>query len=165
MIELLDQTHDRKQFDCGVIALNRYLQQQANQDLKRHLSVVFVLISPEDSKRVVGYYSLSSVSVTLQDIPFELQRKLPSYPCIPATLLGRLAIDKNFQGKRFGEKLLVDALKRSYKASLEIASWAMIVDAINENAAKFYKNFGFSDLQNNRLKLFLPMKSIQSLME
>ncbi len=160
MIELLNASHDRKQFDCGVTALNRYLWQQASQDSKRHLSVVFVLVSPEDRKRVIGYYSLSSMSVTLRDIPVDLQKKLPSYPHVPATLLGRLAVDQAFQKRRLGEKLLIDALTRSYRASLEVASWAVIVDAVDEKAAQFYQNFGFSDLQNNDLKLFLPMKTI-----
>lgn len=164
MIELLNSSHDKHLFDCGVPALDRYLKQQASQDQKRHIAVVFVLASPEDRKRIIGYYSLSSISIILNDIPSNLQKKLPSYPSIPATLLGRLAIDQAFQKRRLGEKLLVDALRRSYQASLEVGSWAVIVDAIDQRAAQFYSNFGFLPLQESTLKLFLPMKIIKELL-
>lgn len=134
-IELLNQNHDRERFDCGVEVLNRYIKQQAGQDLKRNLSVVFVLTSIQNKKQVIGYYSLSSVSIVLQEIPEAIQKKLPFYPNIPATLIGRLAIDQTFQRKRLGEFLLIDALVRSYKASLTVGSWAVAVDAIDEKAA------------------------------
>ena len=82
---------------------------------------------------------------------------------MPATLIRRLAIDENYKRRGFGELILIDALKRSYNTSLEIASFAVVVDAINKSAEKFYKKYGFLDLSVAANRLFLPMNVISSL--
>lgn len=122
MIELLDKSHNRTDFDCGNELLNNYLKHQAGQDVQRKLSACFVF--PEGkTKHIQGYYTLSNYSIPLNRLPDHIQKKLPkSYQSIPTTLLGRLAIDLRHQGKGLGRILLIDALKRSFELSKEIGS-------------------------------------------
>ena len=140
LIETLNKAHDRESFSCGNEVLDRYLKMQARQDMQRNLAQVFVLLD-EDKKTIKGYYSLSSGSLTLSELPNELQRKLPRYPKIPITLLGRLAVDSRFQGQKIGALLLIDALAKASRQSQEIASMAVVVDAIDESAVAFYRSF------------------------
>lgn len=140
----LSSNHRKKEFSCGKEALDNYIQKQASQDIRRKLSACFV-ITDEDPSLIQGYYTLSN-----SGIPSE---------SIPATLLGRLALDLRFRGKGLGRLLLVDALKRCYDASLNIASFAVIVDPIDAGAEEFYSNFGFIKLPDSG-KMFLPMKTI-----
>jgi ribosomal protein S18 acetylase RimI-like enzyme len=139
-IEPLSETHDRVGFRCGVEALDRYLHQQARQDLRRHLAAVFVLCAA-DSVEVLGYYTLSTTAIEAADLPPEITRRLPRYPHFPAALLGRLAVDQGVRGQGLGERLLVDALGRTMRR--ELASMAVVVDAIDEVAARFYMRYGF----------------------
>lgn len=163
MLELLDKKHNREDFDCGKELLNNYLKNQAGQDIKRKLSACFVLIDTE-SNLIQGFYTLSSSSVSLNSFPEHIQLKLPrSYSSIPTTLLGRLAIDKRYQGKRIGEIILIDALKRSYENSQIIGSYAVVVDPIDEQAAKFYQKYGFIQLLDTQ-KMFISLKTIQELL-
>src|ERR1700693_1638983 len=106
--ELLGPAHDRGGFSCGVPALDTYLQKQAGQDVRRHVAVAFVATS--DGKTIAGYYTLSQYSVELGVLPEELAGKLPRYPLVPATLIGRLAVSAAFRGQGVGELLLMDAL-------------------------------------------------------
>jgi len=164
LTENLNSKHRKKDFSCGNDMLDNYLKKQANQDIKRKLSVCFVLIDGE-TNLLKGYYTLANNSIPQNLIPSEFQKKLPkSYTSIPTTLLGRLAIDIRFQGKGLGKLLLIDALKRSYEISKSIGSFAVIVDPIDENAKKFYFNFGFIFLPDSG-KMFLPMKTIRTLFE
>src|SRR6476469_1721299 len=119
IIEPLSEQHNRANFHCGIEALDSYLKRQASQDLRRFLTAVFVLYNLE-SEQIAGYYTLAATAIQLADLPDILTRKLPKYPLIPATLLGRLAIDERYQGKGLGTFLLFDALQRSFKS--EIAS-------------------------------------------
>lgn len=161
-IEPLSVAHNKKSFSCGVEALDLYLINMAGQDAKRYLSATFVLVENQ-KETILGYYTLSSMSIALDVIPEMIRKKLPRYPMMPATLLGRLAIDKNAQGKLLGERLLVDALRRSLEANRQIVSWAVIVDAINDKAVSFYKNFGFIPFEGYPMRLFLSMGTIQKL--
>ncbi|MGC4130095.1 MAG: GNAT family N-acetyltransferase [Bergeyella sp.] len=164
MIELLDKNHNRNDFDCGKELLNNYLKNQAGQDIKRKLSACFVL-SENETNTIKGYYTLSNNSISLSSFPEEIQKKLPkSYTSIPTTLLGRLAINKNFQGKGIGKILLIDALKRSYELSKEIGSFAVIVDPIDEEAENFYKKYDFIKLPDSG-KMFIAIKTLKELFE
>ncbi len=96
-IELLDQSHNRNVFDCGIASLNRYLKRQANQDMQRRVSRVFVGRPPESKSRVLGFYTLSAISIDLSALPEKVARKLPKHP-VPAALIGRLAVDLAAQG-------------------------------------------------------------------
>lgn len=162
-IELLGPHHDRQNFDCGVPVLNQYLHQQARQDMDRDAAVAYVLVPLDRPTSVAGYYSLSSTAVRLSDLPETTRKRLPRYPLVPATLLGRLAVDKAHRGQRLGEQLLVDALRRSLDASRTVASVAVIVDAKDDAGAAFYARYGFVPLPDQPLRLFLSMKTLSSL--
>ena len=163
-IELLSRKHNKKEFDCGKEMLDSYFQNQANQDLKRKLSACFVW-EDVDTGLIQGFYTLSNNSIPLNIIPDKWRRILPvSYTSIPATLLGRLAIDKRFQGKGIGQILLMDALKRSYDISDEIDSFAVVVDPLDDEAEKYYEKFGFIKLPD-RKKMFIAMQTLKSLFE
>lgn len=116
-----------------------------------------------DSRTIAGYYTLSQYSVRLDDVPPELASKLPKYPNVSTTLLGRVAVDKSFLGQKLGALLLMDALHRCLKASKELASAAVIVDAMNETTKTFYSKFGFIELPNIERRLFLAMGSIEKI--
>lgn len=164
MIELLDKSHHREIFDCGNELLNNYLKTQAGQDFKRKLSVCFVL-SDSERKNVVGYYTLSNSSIPLTSFPEHIRRKFPrSYASIPATLLGRLAIDKAHQNKGIGKVLLIDALKRSFETAKKIGSFAVVVDPIDSEAEAFYQKYDFIKLPDSH-KMFIAMMTLQKLFE
>lgn len=149
-IVAFNKAQQRQQFDCGIAELNRYLHQQISQDAKRHIAAPFVLL---DDNQIIGFYTLSASSVNVSDLPIELIKKLPKYPLIPVALLGRLAIDKEYQGQGLGDFLLMDALKRSLQLSKQIGIMAVVVDAINKSACRFYQQYGFKILTHQRLFL------------
>ena len=164
MIELLDKKHNRKEFDCGKELLNKYLKAQAGQDIKRKLSACFVLADKETAC-IQGYYTLSNNSIPLSCFPESIKRRLPpSYGSIPTTLLGRLAVDKNFTGKGLGKILLIDALKRSYELSKEIGSYAVVVDPTDREAELFYERYDFINLPDSE-KMFIAIKTLKELFE
>ena len=117
-IEPLGKGHDRAAFSCGVETLDAYLRKQASQDARRRVAAPFVLVE-RPGGTVIGFYTLSQMSVHLADLPPDISKKLPKYPDIPVTLLGRLAVDWRYRGHGFGERLLMDALRRSWDLSRE----------------------------------------------
>lgn len=153
VIEALSARHDRAGFSCGVEAIDRYLQVQASQDMRRRISNCFVAV-PEDASGVAGYYTLAASSIPLGEIPPALSRKLPRYPLLPAVLIGRLAVDGRFAGRSLGSALLYDAIARSARA--DPAVFALIVDAKDETAANFYRHFGFQTFAGRPMSLYLP---------
>ena len=155
----LDDSHDRRSFNCGVPPLDRYFHVQAGQDQRRHIAVCFVLPDAERS-RVAGYYTLSAFSVAGKSLPDPLQKKLPKYGQVPCTLLGRLAVDREYRGLGLGRHLLVDALRRALTQAAQVASWAVIVDAKNDDARRFYERYGFTAFSKAPQRLFLPMTTI-----
>ena len=164
-IELFGDRHKklRAAFSCGSPELDRYLKQQARQDIDRRACAVYVLLSSD--QKIAGFYTLTQDNIAADDIPQETIRQLnlPRYERIGATLLGRLARDLTFKGQGVGELLLVDALKRSLQMSRHIASAAVIVDAKDSNAHRFYRSFGFIPFPESKNRLFLPMATIQQL--
>jgi GNAT superfamily N-acetyltransferase len=161
-IEPLGKKHDRLVFSCGFDSLDTYLQKRATQETKKKIAATFVMVEGLTSA-VIGYYTLSATSILLTDLPDETARKLPKYPNVPATLLGRLAIDSRYQGRGYGELLIIDALRRALQATTEVASYAVAVDAINERARSFYEQYEFCAFPDRKLRLFLPMKTIADL--
>ena len=158
---VLNSTHKKSEFDCGQDSLNSYLQKQANQDVKRHLSACFVIV--DTNSEVKGYYTLSNASIDKDLIPESIKNKLPgSYNNIPVTLLGRLARDKKYNGERLGETLLIDALKRCFETSSVIGSMAVIVDPVDEEAKNFYLKYGFIVLPDSS-RMFITMNTISGI--
>jgi len=163
VVEPLRKEHNRADFSCGNPSLDRYLKEQAGQDLRRGCATPFVLISKRGDTTILGYYTLSSYGIDVGELPVEVAKKLPRYPLIPATLMGRLAVDRSSQGQGYGEFLLMDALHRALAQSVEIASAAVVVDAIDAGAIKFYRYFGFVALPAIASRLFLPMNAVAGL--
>jgi predicted GNAT family N-acyltransferase len=161
--EPLGRQHDRTAFHCGAEALDRYLKQQARQDADKRVAAPFVAVSSPDTQ-VLGYYTLSASVLTLADLPDDLVRKLPRYPQLPVTLLGRLAVDRSVKGQGLGEHLLLDAVHRSLAHADQIAAMAVVVDAKDKSAASFYRHYGFLPLQAQPSRLFTPMRLVAQLL-
>lgn len=165
LVEPLRKQHDRAGFSCGNPSLDQYLKERARQDAQRYVAAPFVLVSGPGEKTILGYYTLSSFSIDLSDLPYDTARKLPSYPNIPVTLLGRLAVDQRHAGQGYGEFLLTDALHRSLTQSSQIAALAVVVDAIDDTAVRFYKHFNFMPFPERPTRLFLPMQTVAALFD
>lgn len=161
IIEPLNK-HLRTDFSCGIEQLDRYIKTQAGQDLKKNVSVTYVL-TEKNSHFVLGYYSISTIGIFPGELPDDLTKKLPKYPMLPGVLLARLAVDEKYKGNGFGSFLLVDALRRGLALSKQIGISAVIVEAKNEAAIEFYKHFGFIALIDNKSKLFMPLSSLKML--
>jgi len=123
------------------------------------MAAPFVLVLPDGA--VGGFYTLSSTAVKLAELPAETARRLPRYPLVPATLLGRLAVDERYRGKGHGRFLLADALFRAARS--EIATFAVIVDAKDEGARRFYERESFLPFPEQPMRLFRAMADITAL--
>jgi len=154
----LGVAHDRTAFNSDSEPLNRYLREQATQDVRRRVAACYVALS--DGQRIAGYYTLASTSLLLADLPANVGKKLPRYPTVPAVLMGRLVVDHAFKGQGLGGTLLADALDRAIRS--EIAAYAMMVDAKDKAAAAFYRHHGFIALPDSPLTLFLPLATVRS---
>jgi GNAT superfamily N-acetyltransferase len=157
-LEPLTKAHKRNDFHCGIEPLDRYFREQIGQEQRKRVAAPFVLFEADN---LVGYYTLSMTSIVTTDLPAEYSKKLPRYDVLPAVLLGRLAVDARYQGRGFGESLLIDALYRALDNP--IAAAFVIVDAIDERAKRFYANYGFIPLLDDEKRLFIPMKTIEQL--
>jgi GNAT superfamily N-acetyltransferase len=157
----LTSSHDRSEFESGVEPLDRYLRTQAGQDARKNVAAPFVLLLSDGT--IAGYYTLSFTSVQLVELPLQTVRKLPRYPLVPATLLGRLAVHRRQQGNDYGRLLLADALCRAVRS--EIASFAVIVEAKDESARRFYERESFLPFPEQPAKLFRPMADIRRLFD
>ncbi len=152
--------HNRNDFDCGVKALNLYLQKFANQDQKRSLTKVYVLA---DEETIIGYYSISAHSVFRDNLPEN--KKIGAYQNLPFLLLGRLAVDKRRQGHGYGDVLIHHAFETTLYAAEAIGIMGMVVDTKNEKALAFYEEFGFKRLLGTKNRLMLPLAAIKKAIE
>jgi predicted GNAT family N-acyltransferase len=168
-IEQLDkQRHDRSTFLSGVPALDTYLKEQATQEAKRNIAVTYVLCEDRAvdeaeataNHPILGYYTISAATVVTRHLPPEIARRLPRYEALPAILIGRLAVDERQRGRRLGERLLVDALRRCHNISTQMGAMAVITDAKDETAASFYAHYGFRAFIDRPLNLYLPIAEI-----
>jgi ribosomal protein S18 acetylase RimI-like enzyme len=163
VIAPLAAAHDRERFSCGAAPLDRYLQTQATQDVRRHIANCFV-VSPVESNVVAGYYTFSAASIPVADLPEERTRKLPRYPVLPAALIGRLAVDNRYQGQNLDAALLFDSIARAISA--DAAVFALLVDAKDEAAARFYRHHGFEAFSGRAARrMFLPVATAKRMME
>jgi len=160
-VEPLGPSHNRAAFHCGVAELDQYLHHQASQDAKRKVAAPFVMIDTSGAGVILGYYTLSAYAVRLQELPEPLARKLPRYPLLPATLVGRLAVGSEHRGRNLGRLLLMDALHRSWRNTAEIGSIGVVVEAYDESARAFYRRHEFTSLLDRPDKLFLSMRTIE----
>jgi GNAT superfamily N-acetyltransferase len=158
-IELLRAQHDRTGFICGKESLDQYFQRQVTQDARRHLATPFVMIMPDGA--IGGFNTLSSTALRLRDSPEDVARRLPRYPLVPATLIGRLAIDRRYHGQGWGSFMFLDALYRCSRS--EVASFAVIVDALDDEARAFYVHHSFLPLPDSPYRLFRRISDIEAL--
>lgn len=161
-IEPLQKQHDRKGFSCGQPSLDDYLHRQVSQDKRRYATAAYVIVADE-SPKICGYYTLAALSLDPGQLPENIIKKLPRYPAIPVTLLGRLAVDQTYQGQGLGELLLLNALELSLSQADTIGSVGVVVDAIDDNTKRFYEHFGFIPLMDYKERLFILMKTIKQL--
>ena len=154
-IRALDGDAQTAGFDCGNKALDDYLQRYASQNIRRGVARVFVAIPAEQPRVVAGFYTLSVASIAAETLPERWRKKLPRYP-VPVALLGRLAVDRRFQGQGQGSILLADACQRVAAASETLAVAALVVDAKSPKAAAFYQHFGFMKLPGQPGRWMLP---------
>ena len=160
-VEVLSPQHDRSSFHSGAEALDRYFRTQAGQEARKNIAAPFVLVLPDGA--IGGYYTLSATAVKLAELPVDVARRLPRYPLVPATLLGRLAVEVRYQGKGYGRFLLADALHRAVRS--EIASFAVVVDAKDDAARRFYERESFLPLVEQPMRLYRPTADIAKLFE
>ncbi|NOX43433.1 MAG: GNAT family N-acetyltransferase [Gammaproteobacteria bacterium] len=159
-IEPISKTHVRSQFSCGKPQLDLYLQQHARQNNKSNISKTFVAVDEENV--VQAYYTLSAASIEFEELPNNIAKNLPKYP-IPAARIGKFAVNKNASRQGLGEKLLIDALQRIVNSNNQIAVKVILVDALDDDAKCFWLKFGFIELPESDLKLFLSIETIQQL--
>lgn len=158
-VEPLGAAHDRSAFVSGIPELDQYLRHQAGQDARRKVAAPFVMVGRDSA--ILGYYTLSAYSIKLGQLPERIVRRLPRYPLLPATLLGRLAVASSHRGQRLGRFLLMDALHRSWRNTSEVASVGVVVEALDEAARAFYLHHEFIQFLDHDRKLFLAMSTIE----
>ncbi len=160
--QLSPAKHERESFFCGIEELDQYLKKLATKDVKRKVSQVFVLVETKNSSKIIAYYSLSAASFARESLEEDLSKKLPYYP-VPAVIIGRFAVDLEWQGKGIGRFLLMEIFSRILAVSTIIAVYAIIVDAKNEKAKAFYEQYGFIPFKENPFRLFIPLKVLEAL--
>jgi ribosomal protein S18 acetylase RimI-like enzyme len=156
-IEALVPEHERAGFACGSEPLDKYLREQASQDMRRRTSACYVAID-EQTSAIAGYYTLAASSVPLVDLSEELTKKLPRYPLVPVARVGRLAVSLAFQKRQLGAALLWDAGSRAMRSGMGV--FALVVDAKDKTAAAFYRHHGFVGFSSNPLALVLPIATL-----
>lgn len=148
--------HDCAGFDCGVAALNDYLRRFATQHRRRGVSQTYVLVDGVASTRILGFYTLSAAQLEAESLSDAERKRLPRYP-IPCIRMGRLAVSLAARGQRHGALLIGLAVERCLKARVEVAAYALVVDAKDENAASFYRHFGFAACRDAPRTLYLAL--------
>lgn len=145
-VEALREEHRLDDFASGVEALDRWLRQSARTAAASGTAATYVLCRGD---QVVGYYALAMSSVAHAGAPARLRRGMPDP--VPVVLLARLALDRTERGTGLGGDLLIDALRRCVRGAREFGARAVVVDAIDSDAAAFYRHFGFLELESQRL--------------
>lgn len=164
-VQALDKNkHDRNSFDCGKPALNKYLQQTARQHNDIDLSRTFVLTDTETENAILGFYTLTLCNIQWEELPDPMKKKYPSTG-VSAALIGRLAIDKNEQKKGLGGTLLLDAIKRVLGSGESLPFPAIIVDAKDDDAKKFYEAYDFEEIHPGSNRLYIPSKHAKNMIE
>jgi ribosomal protein S18 acetylase RimI-like enzyme len=152
-IETLRAGHNRKDFSCGEAALDRYVRELATQDVRRRVSNCFVAC--DEQGVIAAYYTFAASSLPLTDLSPDEAKGLPRYGVVPAGLIGRLAVDQRFRGRRLGSALVIDAAQRA--AGADPAIFALVVDAKDETAVAFYEHLGFRRFVSRPMSLYISI--------
>ena len=164
-IEEVSKHHDRKTFDCGVNELNQFLQLQARQKAEKNISKTYVARWESSQIKILGYYTLTGYSV-INPPDYKQYRNYP-HP-LNAVKLARLAISREHQGQRLGEKLLIDAIYRTVLVSEQISAIGLFVDPTTSDVVQFYKQYGFLQADSgkpNCLEMWLPIKTCNEVID
>lgn len=157
IVRRLDAKDDRDRFDCGVDSMNDWLRKMAGQHQQKNLSRTFVATLPDKPDAIIGYYALAATSVETDEMPGG--SRLPEK--VSAVLLARLAVDRRHKGHGLGEYLLMHALDKVLATAGNIGVQCVVVDAIGDDAASFYRKYGFAAFTAAPLRLVLPVATIQ----
>jgi predicted GNAT family N-acyltransferase len=163
-VEQLSSHHDVGSFDCGEHPLNYFLRRYAAANQGARISNTYVAVEQgsagvDISSPILGYYTLSLLSVSRDDLPADLVAQLPKYP-IPAGILGRLAVDKKLHGQGLGTFLLFDSFQKVVNASQHIPIYALVVDAMFDHLVPWYKKYGFREFPNIARRLFISVDTL-----
>jgi GNAT superfamily N-acetyltransferase len=161
-VEAFGVGHERTNFSCGRDSLDKYFSRQLEDDVRARLARAFVLVGSVPSQPV-GFYTLSNASMDLFLLPEKDKEGIRRYDYVPATLLGRFAVDTRFQKQDLGAFLLTDALKRSWLAARNVASWCVVVHTREQGARDFYVHYNFAVLPEARSRLYIPMAALDEL--
>jgi hypothetical protein len=161
-VEAFGVGHERTNFSCGRDSLDKYFSKQLEDDVRARLACAFVLVGSSPSQPM-GFYTLSNASIDLFLLPTKDKEGMRRYDYVPATLLGRFAVDTRFQKHDMGAFLLMDALKRSWLAARNVASWCVMVNTREQGARDFYAHYNFTALPEDRSRLYLPMSALDEL--
>lgn len=154
--EPIGRYHDRKAFDCGVAALNEYLDRYARQNHESGGAKTFVAVPPAEPAQVLGYYSIGPGAIEFARVPPALTKRLARYE-VPIFRIGRLAVSLAMQGRGLGSDLLLAAGERALAVAVEVGGVALAIDAKDAKAARWYEWFGAMALLDDPLKLILPL--------
>ncbi|MBU0995280.1 MAG: GNAT family N-acetyltransferase [Proteobacteria bacterium] len=157
-IEALGKQHDRKKFNCGVEELNNYLRTTASQHAKKGISRTFVFIETDNPSIILGFVTLTACEIVAESLPHPYHKKFPSK--VTGAKIGRLAVSRKFQKQGLGNQLIVFALHQAIIVHQSLGLTGVMVDAKDEQAKRYYQQYGFISLPENSLVLFLPMQSI-----
>jgi GNAT superfamily N-acetyltransferase len=163
VIELLGKHHERDRFDCGSEPLNKFIKQTARQHIQKGISRTFVLIDIEEPTVIIGFFTLTLCEVCVEKLPSRFSKKYPSQ--VPGVKLARLAVDKVYQRQGIGEVLMIEAMLRAKLVAENAGGIGLFVDAKDEFARDYYKRYGFVDLEETPLELFLPLSTILQIIE
>lgn len=159
-IQRLASSLDISGFDCGEASLNSFLQRHALGNDKAGLGRTFIAVEV-GQVQIAGYFTMSTGSVRFDVIPDHARKRLPKYP-IPTVHIGRLAVDVKFQGRGLGETLLVEALRKAVAASGSVGVYAVDVIALHDRAKSFSLKYGFVEMLDQPLHLFLPIAAARA---
>lgn len=152
----------RESFNSGQPALDKFLKQYARQNQKKGLSRTYIASPEEDTTVIAGFYSISMAQIEYESLPEPSRKGMPRYP-VPAFRIGQLAVDQDYQGQGLGAELLIQALLKATHLSREIGIYAVVVDALNENAKSFYLKYNFISYLDKPNALFLPIMTIKKM--
>ncbi len=158
---LLDTEHDLTGFDCATSSLNGWLIDHALAGQRADLARTYIAVEGET---ITGYVSLTTGSIRREEAPRRYARGMPRHP-LPTILIARLAVDRRHQGQGLGSRLLAESLRRAVAASDAVAARLVVVDAIDDNAAAFYRRRGFIDIPENPRRLFRKIADIRRSLE
>ena len=161
MIEPLNKSHNREQFDCGAPLLNRFLRATARQHIQKGISRTFVLSDDGNPQLIIGFFTLTLCEVKSEKLPSEIAKKYPDR--VPGVKLARLAVDGQWQRQGIGEILMIEAMQRALLVADTAGGIGLFVDAKDETAQSYYARYGFITLEDNLLEMFLPLSLLRTL--